>query len=77
MFEKKDSMKGKASDPETREKAAISVQDVRRTYHVGEPVHALDGISRAAPTVLHCRHGSEWFGKEYAHEPCRLSRHPY
>lgn len=49
MFEKKDSMKGKASDPETREKAAISVRDVRRTYHVGEPVHALDGISLELP----------------------------
>lgn len=49
MFEKQDSMKDKASNPETGEKAAISVRDVRRTYHVGEPVHALDGISLELP----------------------------
>ena len=42
-------MKDKAPNPETGEKAAISVRDVRRTYHVGEPVHALDGISLELP----------------------------
>ena len=29
--------------------AAVSLSDVRKTYHVGEPVHALDGVSLEIP----------------------------
>ena len=28
---------------------AVSLADVRKTYHVGEPVHALDGVSLSLP----------------------------
>jgi putative ABC transport system ATP-binding protein len=31
------------------EDAAVAVRDVRKTYHVGEPVHALDGVTLAVP----------------------------
>jgi putative ABC transport system ATP-binding protein len=29
--------------------SAVSVRDVRKTYHVGEPIHALDGVSLELP----------------------------
>ena len=34
-----------STDTVTRQPVAISVDDVRRTYYIGEPVHALDGVT--------------------------------
>lgn len=38
------------SDAISKEATAAQVTEVRRTYHLGEPVNALDGISLAFPT---------------------------
>lgn len=39
------------SDTETRSAPhdAVQMRDIRKTYHVGEPVHALDGVSLDLP----------------------------
>ncbi|WP_207590020.1 ATP-binding cassette domain-containing protein [Halomontanus rarus] len=37
------------SSDETGASPVVSATDVRRTYHLGEPVHALDGVSLSLP----------------------------
>ena len=37
------------AEAEREQQNAVSLQSVRRTYHLGEPVHALDGVSISLP----------------------------